>query len=802
MSVALLAAAMIVGARPPAPVVSIEAYPRSIQLDGARDRQGVVVRGVDATGLSRDLGAEATFTLANPALARVDHGALVPLADGETSVVVSAGGLSATIPVRVRGASAAPPKASFRRDVVPALTRSGCNSGACHGSARGQDGFHLSLFGYDPAGDYRTLLQELPGRRVNLASPERSLLLAKATGAVGHTGGQRFPTNDDRYATLLEWLKEGAPDDPPDVATVIGIELVPSDIVLAAGATQSLGVRATYSDGTDRDVTSLATLITSNDFSAKVRDDGVVVAARPGEAQVLARFGAFAVGTSVIVVPPLAQVPAEESQRGNYVDECVSAKLKRMRVAPSELCSDEEFLRRATLDLNGTLPTVDEYARFMADASPEKRARLVDELTGRKEFSAIWVMKWAERLAIRSNNEVSAKSALLYYTWLQSRLGAGAPIDQVVREIIACEGGTFDTPATNFYQLERDTLKLSENVAQAFMGTRIQCAQCHNHPFDRWTMDDYYGLAAFFAQIGRKPGEDPRETIVFNSGGGETNHPVGGRVMAPKFLGGAAPALNGRDRRAVLAEWLTSPDNPMFARNVANFVWAHFFHRGIVEPVDDVRASNPPCNEALLAALAAKLVEYRYDIRPLVRDICASRTYQRSSRTNATNAADDRNFSHACARRIRAEFLLDSITRVTGTKDKFDGLPLGARALEIADGTTSNYFLTTFGRATRQTVCTCEVQMEPSLSQALHLMNGDTVNEKIKQGGRVASDLAAGKKPEEVLDWLYVAALSRHPSDEERAALLGPIAQGIEAKVALEDAFWAILNSREFLFNH
>jgi len=340
-------------------------------------------------------------------------------------------------------------------------------------------------------------------------------------------------------------------------------------------------------------------------------------------------------------------------------------------------------------------------------------------------------------------------------------------------------------------------------VAQAFMGTRLQCAQCHNHPFDRWTMDDYYGLAAFFSQIGRKPGEDPRETVIFNAGGGEMKHPVGGASVAPRFLGAAAPAdLKGRDRRAALADWLTGADNAMFARNVANFTWAHFFSRGVVHPVDDVRVSNPPSNEALLAELAKKLVDYKYDIRPLVRDICTSQTYQRSTIANETNAKDERNFSHASVRRIRAEFMQDAVSQVTGTKDKFDGLPLGSRAVQIADGTTSNYFLTTFGRATRQTVCTCEVVMEPSLSQALHLINGETVHEKIKQGGRVKAELDAGRTPEQVLERLFAACLSRPPLPEERAFMLEPISKGAPAQQVLEDAFWALLNSREFVFNH
>jgi hypothetical protein len=571
-----------------------------------------------------------------------------------------------------------------------------------------------------------------------------------------------------------------------------------------------MGVRARYSDGTDRDVTALATMWSSNDYAATIDAGGVVSALHPGETHVLARHDACTVGAGAIVVDGAAPIPlraAREDAPGSTegsraIDAAVDEKLRRLRVTPSERCTDEEFLRRVTLDLCGTLPTPEECRRFRADEAPDRRRRLVDELLGRKEFAEIWVMKWAERLGIRSTLEVSPKAALLYATWLELRVAGRTPIDGIVRELLSAEGGTFDTPATNFYQLERDPMKLAENVAQAFLGTRIQCAQCHNHPFDRWTMDDYYGFVAFFAQVARKPGRDPRETVVFDGRGGESTHPIGGRAMPPTFLGGPVADVAGRDRRAALAAWLTAPDNRMFARNVANFVWAHFFHRGIVEPVDDVRASNPPVNEALLDALATSLVRSSFQLEPFVRDICLSETYQRSVRPPAAGASDEANFSRAVPRRIRAEFLLDAISRVTGTKDKFDGLPLGARAIEIADGTTSTYFLSTFGRATRQTVCTCEVRAEPSLSQALHLLNGDTVHEKIRQGNVVRAALGAGAAPGDVLDDLFLRTLARRPSDAERAALLAPIAEGVDPAVALEDALWALCNSREFLFNH
>ncbi len=392
---------------------------------------------------------------------------------------------------------------------------------------------------------------------------------------------------------------------------------------------------------------------------------------------------------------------------------------------------------------------------------------------------------------------------LLYYNWLQEQIASNVPMDDMVRELLGSKGGTFTSPATNYYQVERDTLKTAENVAQVFMGMRIQCTQCHNHPFDRWTMDDYYGFSAFFSQIGRKRGEDPRELIIFNSGGGEVNHPVGGRVMPPKFLGGATPDLAGRDRREVLAAWLASEENAYFATNLANIVWAHFLGQGIIEQVDDVRVSNPASNPELLEALGKKFVEYDYDFKRIVKDICTSLAYQRSTKANESNAADTRNFAKADLRRIRAEVLLDCITQVTDTQDDFLGLPKGARAVQIADGNTSSYFLTTFGRATRTTVCSCEVKVEPNLSQALHLLNGDTVNAKVKQGGLVPRLLREGKAPRDVFADLTIRSFCRVPTEQEYAALDAALAvEGAKPEQVLEDFLWALLNSREFLFNH
>ena len=783
----------------------LKVFPPDVNLTTRNDRQSVVVQAIYSDGVTRDVTTEAAITIADKALAKFDKSTLQPLADGKTTLEVKFGGKTVSVPIAITNAKTERP-VSFKLDVIPTFSKAGCNSGSCHGSARGKDGFRLSLFGFDPDGDYYRLTRENIGRRVNLALPEESLILDKGLGIVQHTGGERFKPDSELYNTILTWLKDGAPNDGTNVPKVIAVDIMPKEAVLVGtGSVQRLTVRAKYSDGTDRDVTSLAVFMSNNDVTAKVSDTGVITAAGRGEAFVMARFAAFTVGMQTIVIPKDApyQFPSDVAAN-NYVDELVHTKLKKLRITPSGVCDDATFIRRAYLDLTGALPTPEEVRKFVDDPSTPKRNHLIESLLQRKEFTDLWVMKWAELLQIRSrNDEFSYKAALQYYNWLQDKLGSNVPINKVVQELITATGSTLRNPAASYYQIQRDTLKTAENTAQVFMGMRIQCAQCHNHPFDRWTMNDYYSFAAFFPQIGRKNGEDPRESIIYDRGDGEVKHLVTGKNMKPKFLGGDEPDIkSGESRRAVLAKWLASPENPYFARNVANIIWAHFMGKGIIDPVDDVRVSNPPSNPELLDALAKKFTEYGYDFRKLVRDICASRTYQLSTRPNDTNAQDDRNFAKASIRRVRAEVLLDCINQVTATNDKFQGLPRGARAVEIADGNTSTYFLTTFGRARRETVCSCEVKTEPNLSQALHLLNGTTVNDKVQEGGIIKAMLKAGKKPDEIIGDLYMRCLSRKPTPDELNALQKFLVDAKDPEPVLNDLFWSLLNSKEFIFNH
>jgi hypothetical protein len=798
-AILLLASATSIQAIAP---VSIAVFPPDVNMQSARGKQRIIVQASYADGITRDVTAQAKVTISDPKIAKIVNLEVLPVGDGKCSIAVEFEGKTTQVPVDVKDATKDRP-ISFKLDVMPIFLRNGCNQGGCHGAARGKDGFRLSLFGFDPDGDHYRLTRELNGRRINLAIPEESLLVEKSIGKVPHTGGQKFAVGEQYYNDLVRWVDAGGPQDPAGIPTPVSVDLFPKSALLdGKGSTQQLIVRAKYSDGSERDVTSLALFLSSNDSSGKVSPNGLVTAGDRGEAFVMARFSTFTVGVPFIVLPKDLKFSFPPTPEKNYIDTLVNAKLKNLRIAPSATCSDEVFLRRIFIDLTGMLPSVEEYKAFMANKSADKREQLVKDLMERKEFSELWVLKWAELLQIRSSNQVSYKATLLYYNWLQDRIARNVPLNQWVQELLGANGGTFNNPVTNYYQNETDILKVTENVAQVFMGMRIQCAQCHNHPFDRWTMDDYYGFAAFFTQIGRKRTDDPRELVVFNSGSGEINHPVGGRRMAPKYLGGEVPDVVGKDRRALMAEWLASPKNPYFATNLSNMVWTHFFGLGIINEVDDVRVSNPPSNSELLEELGKKFTEYNYDFKRLVKDIVLSNSYQLSTQTNSSNESDTKNFSHSSIRRIKAETFLDCISQVTETKNKFPGLPLGARAVQIADGQVSNYFLTTFGRATRESVCSCEVKLDPTLSQSLHLLNGDATTQRITQGNLIGKLLKEKKTPEEILDEIYIRCLSRMPSADEKTKVLALVNAEKDKKQVLEDAFWAVLNTREYMFNH
>lgn len=788
---------------------SLAVYPSQVRLDSRDDTQRVLIVATEAEGRTVEVASRASIQIEPGDVATVQHTGsgptLMPLSDGTAVLTVVVGDQQASATVEVRGAGA-PRPVGFRNDVLPVFMKAGCNTGGCHGSAEGKEGFRLSLFGFEPQKDYVSLTRDMTVRRLDFAQPRESLLLRKPLGEAEHGGGQRLQPDSPMMHTLLRWIEARAPDDPADAPRLSHIEVLPARCILdAGGQTQPLIVRAFYSDGSDRDVTPLALYDSSDTTTAVVSEEGIVTSGTRGEAYIMARYGSFAVVSQLIVRDGgRAYTWPDHIAARNEIDEAVFAKLRTLHVRPAEPAADGVFLRRVYLDVLGVLPTVEEYRAFMDDPSPDKRARLIDALLERREFADLWAMKWAELLRIESGSRrLSLKAMHLYGEWLRNAIRARTPLDHMVRELLTAEGGAFTHPAANFYVGESQPALMAENVAQVFLGIRIQCAQCHNHPFERWTQDDYYGFAAFFAQIGRKPGADPRETVVFNSGGGEVRHPRTGEVVAPKYLGGPAPDCRGRDRRVVLADWLTSPENPYFAACFVDRVWAHFFGRGIVDPPDDVRVSNPPSHPELRERLARRFVASGYDLRDLVRTICNSYTYQMAVAENEEQERDVRHFAAAKVRRLPAEVLLDAVCSVTQSPEKFAGLPLGARAVEVTDANAGSFFLSVFGRPSRLSACTCERRDEPTLSQALHLLNGATLAAKLADdNGRLARQIAAQTPPQAAIEELYLSALSRPPTREELTLLIGTYEQSPDKRRALEDIYWAVLNSKEFLFNH
>jgi hypothetical protein len=702
---------------------------------------------------------------------------------------------------------------SFRLDVEPVLFRAGCNSGGCHGAAAGKDGFHLSLFGYDPAGDYWRLTRQMVGRRIDLAVPKQSLLLLKSTGLVPHTGGRRFKPDSEYYNTLLRWIQEGAVDDAASVPQVTGISLVPDKVVFQPkDKPRALQATAKYSDGTTRVVNNLALYLTNNKTTADIDADGLVTPGKRGDTFVFARFAKYTTGAEIIVLPP-GKFKWPKTVSNNYIDDLVYAKLKNLRILPSGPASDEEFLRRATLDLIGLVPTPEDYRAFLQDKDPARRSKLIDRLLERDEFADLWATKWAEVFKVAGQNDAvngtDRKAAFEYYDWIRDQMKRNVPLDQFVRAQVAATGSNLRQPAVNLYTMlpagQYDAKEVAQDVSQLFTGIRVQCAQCHNHPFDRWTQDDYYGFVSFFTGVKRKQASEEREFYIYDDPNAPpAKHLLDGHPAPAKFLGGDAPDVKGKDPRAALAEWLTSKDNAMFRQNLANRIWAQFFGRGIVDPVDDVRISNPPSNRELLEALGQHLADYNFDARRLIRDICNSRVYQLNSAPNATNRDDDSQFSHARLRRLRADVMLDSISEVTSTPSNFNDSPQGLRAMQLFDGghSANNYFLKTFGECSRESINVSETRLEPTLAQALHLLNGDTVEGKLARSKVIADMLKDGARPQEIIDRIFIRALSRLPSEPELKRLMPLVTAHPGDRKGYDDILWAILNSTEFAFNH
>jgi hypothetical protein len=814
----------LLGAAIPASA-ALKVYPDSVTLDSPSSRQFIIVQQTLPDGSTVELTTQAKVELPENGAAKYDAATstLIPVSDGETTAVIHAGCEMVQVPVKVKNTGATR-ALSFRLDVEPIFMRAGCNTGSCHGSARGQDGFRLSLFGYDPAGDYFRLTREYVGRRIDLQFPEQSLMLEKATGVVTHTGGELLKPDSAHYKVLRDWIAAGAKDDPEGTPVAKGIRVLPEKIVMRADAktppAHHTVVLADYSDGSVRDITDLALYLTNNEGTLGIDKSGKVTARSSGGAWVFARFDKFTAGSEVIVLPNSQEFAWQEKVKpANYIDEAVFARLKQLQIPPSAPADDAAFLRRVKLDLSALPPTEEEQKSFSEDTASDKRAKLIEKLVASPEFTDLWTMKWGEILQVRTNNQNNAdsgrprKAAFRYYQWLRSQIAANRPFNEVVADLLRGEGSNLTSPPANYYTTAfgnpRRPFERAEDAAQLFLGTRIQCAQCHNHPFDRWTMDDYYGFTAFFSGVSSKRGAMPTEIYVFNNNSRTTaEHPVDGRQVPPKFLGGEEPALQGKDPREFLAAWMTSPDNKRFARNLANRAWAQFFGRGIIEPVDDGRISNPPSNEELLAALADHLVKSKFDIRALVRDICNSSTYQLSSTTVPGNESDDRFFSHSMVRRLQAEVLVDAIGAVTGAPATFNGQPQGTRAVQIFDGGAErDYFLRQFGASKRETVCACEVRMEPTLTQTLHLINGSTTDQALQRSPLLNELSGSELSAEDAIRKLYRRALGREATGYELARFCErakdlDLKDKTKTRRFYEDVLWALLNSTEFAFNH
>jgi hypothetical protein len=774
--------------------------------------QQIVVSGRYADGSVRDVTPFCEMAIENAAAVELQAGGfLVPLKDGATGLVVKAGGKTARIPVTVKDLTK-PQPISFRHQMIAAINVGGCNQGACHGTPSGKNGFRLSLRGYDPAQDYIQLTRDVLGRRTDRLDPDASLILQKALARVPHEGGLRFQRHSVPHQIFRAWLSEGLHDDPANLPAVASIDVLPGARVLNQPARwQQLAVQAKFTDGTVRDVTRLTVFSSSDTAVASVDTNGLVEFQQSGEVAILCRYLEEMQSVRLTYLEPRKGFTWTNPPENNYVDREVFAKLKMLSIPPSDVCTDQEFIRRASLDLCGVLPTGEEVKAFLANTDKSKRAKLVDNLLERPEYADFWTLKWAD--VLRSNRKtIQLKGIHVYQKWLYDQISKNTPFDQVVRDLLTANGSTFANPPANYYRIARDPQNLAETTAQLFFGIRMQCAKCHNHPFERWTQDDYYSMAAFFARVRQKndpvePGASPQAPgaeWIYSDRSGEVVQPRSGKVMPPKFMGGSVAAVPpGKDRREVLADWLTSGSNPFFAKSVVNRIWFHLNGKGIVDPVDDFRDSNPSANDGLLDAIAKDFVLHRFDVKHTIRTIMDSRTYQLSTQSNDFNKDDSKYFSHAVTKLLTAEQLLDAICTATDVPEKFAGLPTGTHAVQLPDGEINHVFLKTFGQPGRELACECERESDSNLAQALQLINGPTINDKLRNPSNRIGKLLAKKLPEkDLLNELYLSAVSRVPAAGEIKAALDHVAKATDKRKAWEDLEWALINSKEFLFRH
>lgn len=831
-------------------VLKLEVEPKAVRLIGRGSTARLVLTAHRTDGTVLDVSRAVRPELEGKAAAISPDGRLIARAEGRATVRYRLGARTAEAVVTVAGTSA-PRPLSYVHDVFPLFSRAGCSQGTCHGNANGKGGLKLSLRGQDPRADYEAIVRAAGGRRVNRAEPERSLILTKPSGAVPHQGGLRFKTDSDDYRALARWIAEGARSDVETAPAVVRLSVFPAERVLyaasggkpsaeaASGVVQQLRVTAHYGDGTAQDVTGLASY-ESSDAKVAVSPEGLVEALSGGEAGINVRYGGLMQSSRLTFVPRRPPFAFRPFPVRNDVDQHVLNKLRTVRVQPSPVCDDSTFIRRAYLDTLGFPPTPEEVRAFLEECDRETaaqrrtadaqrpaanaesrppawnaRARLVDRLLQRPEFADFWTVKWADLLRAEERS-LDPRGMQAFYRWLREGFAKNKPLDQFVRELLTATGTTYDQPATAYFRRTRSPDLLAENTAQLFMGVRLSCAKCHNHPYDQWKQTDYHSMAAYFVRVGRETKYKPRrqrfdaeeingDEILVVKSAGEWNNPATGQPLPPVMLSdpSSAPAAGAPDRRAALAAWLTRPDNPFFAKAMANRIWYHLMGRGIVDPVDDFRESNPPSNIPLLEALARDFSARRFDLRHLVGTIMKSSTYQLSSVPNALNEADQKYFSHAIPTRLTAEQMLEAIGTVTGASEEFSGYPAGTRVTQVVPTWQPHPFLRLFGQPPRETVCECERSTDATLGQSFELIAGRLIDSRLRAAdNRLARLLASGKSPADLVTELYLAAYARYPSRDELKVGLAHLQAAKDRRAALEDLAWGLMNTQEFLLRH
>ncbi len=804
----------------PASAAEWKLLPADVTLTGPHASQRLIFVSEDGGQVVADRSPDAKFTSSQPAVATVDErGVVRPVADGEAVIMASHGDRHATARVKVTRAKEAAPF-SFTNDIIPLLTKVGCNSGACHGALAGKGGLKLSLRGYDPDADHFVLTRQALGRRIDRQEPSKSLMLRKPTTAVPHGGGLRIDVDSDDYRMLADWIASGAPGPRADEPRIQRLEVYPPEAVLKPKDRLQVLVRARYSDGHTQDVTHAAKFNSTEELVANVDAEGRVRVAGYGEAAVTVWYSNLVAVMRVASPLPNAVDPKVFAQapRASYVDDLVLRKLQALHIPPSPPCTDAEFIRRAYLDAAGTLPTPEAVRKFVADPAKDKRARLIDDLLKRPEFVDYWTYKWSDLLLV-STRKLPQPAVWSFHQFIRQAVADNRPWDRFARDVLTASGSDLDNGAAGYFVIHKDISDLTEATSLTFLGMSITCCRCHNHPLEKWTQDQYWSLANLFSRVALKNG-DRGEVLVQVLPFGDVPHPRRGVAMPPAPLDGKPlPPDSTIDRRAYFADWLTAPDNPYFARALVNRVWRNFLGRGLVEAEDDLRQTNPPTNEELLAALEKDFVRHKYDVQYLMRTIMNSATYQRSSRPVPGNETDDRFYSHYLIRRLPAEVILDAYSQVAGVPTPFkevaigttggtagtSAYPPGTRALQLPDTLVVSHFLDSFGRPEREQACSCERQQDSSVTQALHLNNGQTLNDKLRaHGSRVEQWLNEKVSDEEAVKRLYLMALCREPTAEELkkfTALMADGERGSTRREVLEDLFWAVLTGREFLFN-